>query len=110
VRLPISDGKLPVRELEWILNLVIAVRLLIPDGIDPVRDLEERRLELRSISLTCLHVYSTDMYIYICAHIVATMKVFKCGKVFYCQVVQQPISRAPYSITGKYLTCEIVDV
>jgi hypothetical protein len=38
VRLPISDGIDPVRELMWRPSLVMAVRLPISDGIDPVRE------------------------------------------------------------------------
>jgi hypothetical protein len=40
VRLPISDGIDPVRELSRRLSELIAVRLPISDGIDPVRELE----------------------------------------------------------------------
>jgi hypothetical protein len=39
VRLPISDGIDPVRELTWRYSDTIAVRLPISDGIDPVREL-----------------------------------------------------------------------
>jgi hypothetical protein len=38
VRLPISDGIDPVRELEKSHSILIAVRLPICDGIDPVRE------------------------------------------------------------------------
>jgi hypothetical protein len=43
VRLPISDGIDPVRELVKRTRFVIAVRLPISDGIDPVRELLQWR-------------------------------------------------------------------
>jgi hypothetical protein len=58
IRLPISDGMDPVRELEAPDSPVIAVRLPICDGMDPMRELVQyRRGEVPNKSRNCKVVY-----------------------------------------------------